>query len=70
MVAAILRGVARVHHHHGFKAAWQDCGAETVVKHLDWDAPALQARQGANAQAGAGEQGTAAQNGRPPPDQR
>ncbi|KAL6777389.1 hypothetical protein ACKKBF_B21315 [Auxenochlorella protothecoides x Auxenochlorella symbiontica] len=44
MVAALLRGSgARVHHHDGFKAAWNDCGPGTVLKHLDNDAPLLQA---------------------------
>lgn len=27
MVGTLLSGVARVHHHDGFKAAWQVCGS-------------------------------------------
>jgi hypothetical protein len=38
----MLSGVARVHHHDGFKAAWQECGPNVVLKHLDNDAPSLQ----------------------------
>lgn len=41
-VGAMLSGVARVHHHDGFKAAWQGCGPSAVLKHLDNDAPSLQ----------------------------
>ena len=44
-VGTMLKGVARVHHHDGFKAAWQECGPQVVLKHLDCDAPALQVRQ-------------------------
>lgn len=48
MVAAILKDAgARAHHHRGFKAAWNDCGPETVLKHLDNDAPLLQEGLGA-----------------------
>ena len=42
LVGSLLSGVGRVHHHDGFKAAWQDCDRLTVLKHLDYDAPALQ----------------------------
>lgn len=43
MVAAVLRDVgARVHHHEGFRAAWNDCHPGTALKHLDNDAPLLQ----------------------------
>ncbi|PSC73855.1 putative beta-1,3-galactosyltransferase 16 isoform X1 isoform B [Micractinium conductrix] len=42
MIAAMLKGVARVHHHDGFRSAWQGCGSGTVLKHLDNDAPLLQ----------------------------
>lgn len=41
MVGAMLRDVGRVHHHPGWKAAWQDCDKGAVLKHLDNDAPAL-----------------------------
>ena len=44
MIAAMLKGVARVHHHDGFRSAWQGCGSGTVLKHLDNDAPLLQVR--------------------------
>ena len=46
LVGSLLSGVARVHHHDGFKAAWQDCDRLTVLKHLDYDAPALQVGRG------------------------
>ena len=46
MVGALLSGSARVSHHNGFKAAWQECDAGTVLKHLDNDAPALQVGAG------------------------
>jgi hypothetical protein len=46
LVGSLLSGVARVHHHDGFKAAWQDCDRLTVLKHLDYDAPALQVGSG------------------------
>lgn len=46
MVGSMLKGVARVHHHDGFKAAWQECDRLTVLKHLDNDAPSLQVRWG------------------------
>lgn len=43
MVGAVLREAgARVYHHEGFRAAWNDCGPPTVLKHLDNDAPLLQ----------------------------
>ncbi|KAI3438546.1 hypothetical protein D9Q98_000974 [Chlorella vulgaris] len=42
MVATMLKDVAQVHHHDGFKAAWQECDKDVVLKHLDSDAPALQ----------------------------
>ncbi|KAL4425861.1 hypothetical protein ABPG75_009877 [Micractinium tetrahymenae] len=41
MVGAMLGSVARVHHHDGFKAAWEECDRLTVLKHLDNDAPSL-----------------------------
>lgn len=41
----MLSGVARVHHHDGFKAAWEECDRLTVLKHLDNDAPSLHVRQ-------------------------
>ena len=49
LVGSLLSGVARVHHHDGFKAAWQDCDRLTVLKHLDYDAPALQVGWGLGA---------------------
>lgn len=52
MVGAMLKDVARVHHHPGFKAAWQECDAGTVLKHLDNDAPSLQ--QGLHVQEASG----------------
>lgn len=44
-VGAMLGGVARVHHHDGFKAAWEECDRLTVLKHLDNDAPSLHVRR-------------------------
>lgn len=41
----MLSGVARVHHHSGFKSAWEECDRLTVLKHLDNDAPSLHVRQ-------------------------
>ncbi|GAB4823988.1 hypothetical protein N2152v2_011034 [Parachlorella kessleri] len=48
MIGAMLRDVARVHHHAGWKAAWQECESDSVLKHLDNDAPVL--LDGMNAQ--------------------
>jgi hypothetical protein len=31
----------QVTHHKGFKAAWDGCGPDTILKHLDNDAPML-----------------------------
>ena len=41
MIGAMLRDVARVHHHAGWKAAWEECEPDSVLKHLDNDAPVL-----------------------------
>lgn len=41
MIGSMLRDVARVHHHAGWKAAWQECENNVVLKHLDNDAPTL-----------------------------
>jgi hypothetical protein len=45
LIAALLHKaepMARVSHHEGFKAAWNECDKHTVLKHLDNDAPDLQ----------------------------
>lgn len=41
LVASLLNGVAPVSHHAGFKAAWDGCDEDTVLKHLDNEAPGL-----------------------------
>lgn len=42
LVGALLAGTAKVYNHDGFKAAWNACSNDTVVKHLDIDAPEFQ----------------------------
>ena len=41
VVATLLRDYTDLYHHEGFKAAWDSCKNDTVLKHLDNQAPLL-----------------------------
>lgn len=41
VMATLLKGHTTIHHHRGFKAAWDICSKDTVLKHLDNQAPSL-----------------------------
>lgn len=43
VVAALLKNHTTLHLHNGFKAAWDECDKDTVLRHLDNQAPALTA---------------------------
>ena len=41
VVATLLSNYTKLYHHEGFKAAWDSCRNDTVLKHLDNQAPSL-----------------------------
>jgi len=42
VVGALVADMVEWHNHWGFKSAWNGCSTDTVVKHLDIDAPEYQ----------------------------